>query len=148
MKYCFQPIGVIHTPFKRKEDTPIQGALSPQIEGRVEVYDEYRAGLLDLEGFSHIILLYVFHEARGYDLQTKPFLDDQDHGVFAMRAPRRPNPIGMTIVKLNSVEENILHVSGVDMLDKTPLLDIKPYVPEFDNREGVKIGWIEGKIKK
>jgi tRNA-Thr(GGU) m(6)t(6)A37 methyltransferase TsaA len=142
-----KPIGVVHTPFKDKKGMPIQGGLHPDVKGKIEVYKEYMEGLLDLEGFSHIILLYVFHKSDGYTLKQKPFLDDMEHGVFAIRSPKRPNPIGMTVVRLDKIEDNILHVSRVDMLDGTPLLDIKPYVPDFDQRENVRIGWLEGKIK-
>jgi tRNA-Thr(GGU) m(6)t(6)A37 methyltransferase TsaA len=129
-----RPIGVIHTPFSEKQGTPIQGYLAPETEGTVEVFTEYADGLKDIEEFSHIVLLYCFHESRGYDLVTRP---------FPMRAPRRPNPIGFTAVKLLKRDGNILHISGVDMLDGTPLLDIKPYVAEFDHFKDVKRGWLD-----
>ena len=145
-EYTFKPIGVIKTPFTEKEGTPIQGGIHPESKGKVEVYREYAEGLLDLGGFSHIILLYVFHKSKGYNLKQKPFLDDKEHGVFAIRSPKRPNPIGLTVVRLEKIEGNILTVSGVDMLDGTPLLDIKPYIPDFDPRKKVSIGWLEGKI--
>ncbi|MBD3389285.1 MAG: tRNA (N6-threonylcarbamoyladenosine(37)-N6)-methyltransferase TrmO [Candidatus Altiarchaeales archaeon] len=142
-----KPIGVIHTPYKNKEGIPIQGGLHEDSKGTVEVFKEYSEGLLSLEGFSHIMTLYVFHKSSGYNLKQKPFLDDMEHGVFSIRSPRRPNPIGVTIVRLDRVEDNILHVSGVDMVDETPLLDIKPHVPEFDTPERARIGWLQGKIK-
>ena len=99
--------------------------------------------MLDLEGLSHIILLYVFHQSHGFTLRVKPFLDDQEHGLFATRYPARPNPIGLSIVRLLARQENILEIEGVDVLDGTPLLDIKPYVPDFDIRSDVKTGWYE-----
>ena len=109
----------------------------------MEVYPEYSAGLADLDGFSHIILLYWFHKSSQYTLTCRPFLDTQERGVFATRAPRRPNPIGFSIVELLNVESRILTVGSIDIIDQTPLLDIKPYLPEFDVREHVRIGWYE-----
>ena len=122
---------------------PIQAAGAAGVEGTVEVFEQYAAGLVDLDGFSHIILLYQFHQSSGYDLSVVPFLDDKPHGLFATRAPRRPNPVGLSIVRLNRVENGILHISNVDILDETPLLDIKPYVPAFDQPGEVRSGWIE-----
>lgn len=147
MKVTLEPIGVVHTPHKTRENIPIQGGLFPDSRGTVEVYPKYAGGLSDVDGFSHLIILYLFHESSDFDLLQKPFLDDQKRGVFAIRSPRRPNPIGLTVVKLDSVEGNILHVLGVDMLDGTPLLDIKPYIPWFDSKQDARIGWAEGKIK-
>jgi len=147
MDFNFKPVGIIHTPYENKEGIPIQGGLHQDSKGTVEVFGEYSQGLLSLDGFSHIILLYVFHKSDGYTLRQKPFLDDVEHGVFSIRSPRRPNPIGLTIVRLDRVDDNLLHVSGVDMMDGTPLLDIKPYVPDFDSNEKVRIGWLDGKIK-
>jgi tRNA-Thr(GGU) m(6)t(6)A37 methyltransferase TsaA len=109
----------------------------------VEVLEEYAPGLKDLQGFSHIILLYHLHRAQRYTLAVTPFLDTQQRGLFATRAPKRPNPIGLSVVKLVRVEGCLLHVENVDMLDGTPLLDIKPYVPEFDHQPEVRIGWLE-----
>jgi tRNA-Thr(GGU) m(6)t(6)A37 methyltransferase TsaA len=123
MEIAMRPIGVIHSPFTKPDNTPIQAARS-QAGGTVEVYPAFADGLKDLEGFSHIHLLYAFHQSSGFALNVKPFLDDQDHGVFATRHPRRPNPIGMSIVRLVSLRGNLLTVEGVDMLDGTPLLDI------------------------
>jgi len=140
MEYVMRPIGVIHSPFTDKGLTPIQPSRSQAI-GRVEVFPEYAGGLQDLEEFSHIILLYAFHCSSGYSLQVKPFLDDQYHGLFATRHPCRPNPIGLSVVKLLARHKNILDVEEVDMLDGTPLLDIKPYVPDFDVRPDSKTGW-------
>ena len=141
------PIGVIHSPFTEKDKTPIQASRSQAI-GLVEVYPEFADGLKDIEGFSHIYLLYAFHESDGYTLQVKPFLDDQEHGVFATRHPCRPNPLGISVVKLLSRKENSLTVEGIDTLDGTPLLDIKPYIPDFDLRTDVRTGWYETRSKK
>ena len=141
-----KPIGIIHSPFRRKEDTPIQPRRSIAI-GEIEVFKKYQEGLEDIEGFSHVILIYRFHMSKGYCLKVKPFLDDQLRGVFATRYPRRPNQIGLSVVRLLKRKENILTVKGIDVLDGTPLLDIKPYVPDFEPDEKIKIGWLEGKIK-
>jgi tRNA-Thr(GGU) m(6)t(6)A37 methyltransferase TsaA len=140
--FIYFPIGIIHSPFKKIEGMPIQPAAAEGIKGKVEIYDEYANGLKDLEGFSHIILLYHFHLSAGFSLEVIPFLDDQARGVFATRAPRRPNPIGFSIVKLDRREENVLYIENVDIVDGTPLLDIKPYVREFDSLKGVKLGWL------
>jgi tRNA-Thr(GGU) m(6)t(6)A37 methyltransferase TsaA len=140
MEFTIRPIGIIHTPFTDKEATPIQPSRSEAI-GKVEVYPEFAEGLQDIEGFSHIILLYAFHCSSGYTLSVKPFLDDQQRGLFATRYPCRPNPIGLSVVRLLRRNENELVVKGIDVLDGTPLIDIKPYVPEFDVRTGVRTGW-------
>lgn len=144
MEFSIRPIGLIHSPFTDKEDTPIQPSRSSAM-GNVEVYAEFVEGLRDIEGFSHLILLYAFHCSQGYSLTVKPFLDNQLHGPFATRYPCRPNPIGLSIVRLLARENHILKIEGVDVLDGTPLLDIKPYVPEFDLRTGVRTGWIENR---
>jgi tRNA-Thr(GGU) m(6)t(6)A37 methyltransferase TsaA len=145
--YQLRPIGVIRTPFRKKEGAPIQGHLAPETTGTVEVFPEFAEGLKDVEGFSHIVLVYWFHESQGYKLLAKPFLDDVERGIFAIRAPRRPNPVGLTTVRLARREGSVLHICGVDMLDGTPLLDIKPYVPEFDRFEDVRRGWLEGRLE-
>jgi tRNA (adenine37-N6)-methyltransferase len=137
------PIGFIRSPFSNLEGMPIQPTGAAGVQGRVELLPEYRAGLKDIEGFSHLILLYLFHRSSGFQLDVVPFLDNQPRGLFATRAPRRPNPIGLSIVRLDSVENGILHVQDVDILDGTPLLDIKPYVPVFDRRDQVRTGWLE-----
>ena len=142
-----RPIGVIHSPFTDKKQTPIQPTRS-QAVGQVVVYPEFVQGLQDLEGFSHIILLYAFHQSEGYALRVKPFLDDQLRGLFATRHPCRPNPIGLSIVRLLARRDNVLEIGGVDMLDGTPLLDIKPYVPDFDVRQGTRVGWYETRSKE
>ena len=138
------PIGIIRTPYKQVEGMPIQPAGAAGVEGTVEIVDDYVPGLKDLDGFSHIILLYHFHQGEGYDLTVVPFLDHRPHGLFATRAPRRPNPIGLSIVKLNRIEGSTLYISNIDVLDGTPLLDIKPYVPAFDHQDETRSGWIEG----
>ena len=139
-----KPIGIIHTPFDSLEGMPIQTAGAAGVHGTIEVYKEYQAGLKDLNGFSHIILLYHFHHSQGFNLQVVPFMDTQPRGLFATRAPKRPNPIGLSVVQLDRIENNTLHVQNVDILDGTPLLDIKPYVPEFDDITNVRTGWLEG----
>jgi tRNA-Thr(GGU) m(6)t(6)A37 methyltransferase TsaA len=147
MEIIMHPIGVIHSPFTEKDKTPIQASRSQAI-GLVEIYPEFADGLKDIEALSHIYLLYAFHESDGYTLQVKPFLDDQEHGVFATRHPCRPNPLGISVVKLLSRKENSLTVEGIDTLDGTPLLDIKPYIPDFDLRTDVRTGWYETRSKK
>ncbi|KYK35957.1 MAG: tRNA (N6-threonylcarbamoyladenosine(37)-N6)-methyltransferase TrmO [Theionarchaea archaeon] len=138
----YTPIGVIHSPFADITGMPIQPAGAQGVLGTVDIEPEYCDGLKDLEGFSHIILVYHFHLAKGYSLQVKPFLDDSVHGVFATRAPKRPNPLGISVVKLQKVETCTLHIEDVDVIDGTPLLDIKPYVPEFDVRTVEQTGWL------
>jgi tRNA-Thr(GGU) m(6)t(6)A37 methyltransferase TsaA len=144
----YKPIGAIHSPFKEPREAPIQSACAWDIAGTVEIFPEYSEGLADLEGFSHIILLYHFHLSKVFSLKVKPYLDEQLRGVFATRAPARPNPIGMSIVRLVKIEGEKLCIRDVDILDGTPLLDIKPYVPEFDSRNAEKIGWLSGKIEE
>jgi len=147
MEFIMKPIGVIHSPFTDKAMTPIQPSRS-QASGRVEVYPEYAEGLQGLEGFSHLILIYVFHQSSGFTLKVQPFLDNQLHGLFATRHPCRPNALGLSIVRLLARRENILEIDGVDMLDGTPLLDIKPYVTDFDDRTDVKTGWYAQRSKE
>lgn len=141
----FSPIGVIHSPFTKTEGVPIQPSAGRGVKGTVEMNPELAAGLKDLEGFSHIILIYQFHLSEGYDLEVVPFLDDTPRGVFATRAPRRPNPIGLSIVRLTSISGNILGIEDVDIVDGTPLLDVKPFVPVFDHRQTDSVGWVAGK---
>ena len=141
-------IGVIHTPFSEKKGTPIQPKMGKGIEGTVEIFDQFVPGLRDLDGFSHIILLYYFHLSEGYSLEVTPYLEDKLRGLFATRAPRRPSPIGLSVVRLKSIEGNSLHIMDVDILDGTPLLDIKPYVPIFDEDVDVRVGWLESKLKR
>ena len=140
-----KPIGRIHTPYGRKEDCPIQPIYSDETEGKVEVFSEYAIGLKDIETFSHIYLLYLFDRAGEIKLVRPTFLDDEPHGIYASRHPCRPNSIGMSIVQLKERRGNILIVSGIDVLDGTPLLDIKPYIPRFDIIESASDGWLGGR---
>ncbi len=137
------PIGVIHTPHKDVKNMPIQPIAAEGIKGYIKVLPEYAGGLKDLEGFSHITLLYHFHKIKGFELQVVPFMDTQKRGIFSCKAPKRPNAIGISTVRLLRVEGNILHIEQVDMLDGTPLIDIRPFYPRYDNRENVTIGWLE-----
>jgi tRNA-Thr(GGU) m(6)t(6)A37 methyltransferase TsaA len=143
----YKPIGIIHSPFKEPKGTPIQPTAGHSADGTVELFPEYAGGLEDLDGFSHVFLIYHFHRSKESSLKVRPFMDDQTRGVFSTRAPDRPNPIGISEVQLLKIEGNVLHVRELDILDGTPLLDIKPYVPEFDAREATKRGWLAGKIK-
>ncbi len=144
----YKPIGIIHSPFKESKGTPIQPPGAKNIDGTVEIFPEYMEGLKDVEGFSHIILIYHFHLSEVMTLRAKPYMDNKAHGVFAMRGPSRPNPICISIVHLVRLEENILHIQDVDIVDGTPLLDIKPYVPEFDIRKVERIGWLGKNVHK
>ena len=144
----YKPIGVIHSPFKEPKGTPIQPASAKGIGGIVEVFPEYAKGLKDIDGFSHIILIYHFHLSRGVSLEAKPYMDNEVRGIFAIRGPSRPNPIGVSVVRLIKIEGRILYIQDIDIVDGTPLLDIKPYVPEFDMREVVKVGWLEKRLHK
>jgi len=129
---------------------PIQPTGAAGIRGTIEIFEPYVPGLLDLDGFSHVILLYHLHKVQSSSLVVTPFLDQQEHGVFATRAPKRPNPIGLSVVQLNGVDGHILRIENVDILDETPLLDIKPYMPEFDAWDADRLGWFEavqGKVR-
>ena len=139
----YKPIGIIRSPFKKPDGMPIQPSGAHVVPGVVEVDPIYEKGLKDLEGFSHIILIYHFHKSEGFALEVVPFLDDQPRGVFATRAPKRPNPLGLSVVRLIKVKGHILEIENVDVLDRTPLLDIKPFVPDFDTYENVRTGWLE-----
>ena len=144
----YNPIGVIKTPFEAPEGTPIQPPGGATSEGAVEVFPEFRAGLEDLEGFSHLILLYHCHLSGDFSLKVKPFLDDAEHGVFATRAPSRPNSIGLSVVRLIGVTDGELSIRDVDIINGAPLLDIKPYVPKFDVRPEARTGWLETRSYK
>jgi len=148
MKFIFKPVGFIRTQNREISGTPIQSSYAKDYTGKAEIMLEYKAGLKDLEGFSHIILIYVFdrHRQGDYKLHVKPFMDDKKHGVFATRAPKRPNNIGISIVRVEQIKNNMIFFSGADMLDNTPILDIKPYVPEFDSDAEFRTGWLEGRI--
>jgi tRNA-Thr(GGU) m(6)t(6)A37 methyltransferase TsaA len=143
-----KPVGLIHSPYGSKDDAPIQGAFRPDGVGWVEVFPEFEAGLQDIEGFSHVILLYLFDRAGAISLVRPTLLDDTPHGIFASRHPGRPNAIGMTIVRLLKREKSVLRVGGIDTLDLTPVVDIKPYVPRFDCFPGAAEGWFQGKNER
>lgn len=136
-----RPIGIIRSEHRKKEDTPVQPSYARGIPGRVEVFPEFKDGLDGIDGFSHIYLLYHLHQSGQHKLRVVPFMQDSERGVFATRAPSRPNAIGMSLVRLVSCEGNVLHVEDVDVLDGTPLLDIKPYIARFDSREDAVSGW-------
>ena len=151
MKIEFDSIGTIHTPFSELEGMPIQPTGAKGIKGKICIKNEYKPGLKDIDGFSHLILIYHLHKTNGNALEVKPFMDNDTHGVFATRSPKRPNNIGMSTVKLDKVEDDVLYISNVDILDGTPLLDIKPYVPQlFEDTivENLKIGWFEKNHQK
>ncbi len=143
MTLTIRSIGTIHTPFKNLEGMPIQPSGAKEITGTIVLDKQFDQGLNDLDGFSHIILLYHFHQSKDYDLLVTPFLDNQKRGLFSTRAPRRPNPIGLSIVRLIKREKNRLTIKGIDVLDGTPLIDIKPYVPKFDTKNVTATGWLE-----
>ncbi|MBU8933390.1 MAG: tRNA (N6-threonylcarbamoyladenosine(37)-N6)-methyltransferase TrmO [candidate division Zixibacteria bacterium] len=147
-KITLTQIGIIHTPFVEPQGTPIQPQRSGEAKGTIEVFPEFVAGLADLDGFSHIILLYFMHLTDGFKLAVTPFLDDHPRGLFATRAPRRPSPIGLSVVRLEQIDGQELCIREVDMVDGTPLLDIKPYIPRFDDVSDIRIGWLEGKAKR
>jgi tRNA-Thr(GGU) m(6)t(6)A37 methyltransferase TsaA len=144
----YRPIGMVHSPFKEPKGTPIQPASARGVQGSIEIFPQYAEGLKDLEGFSHIILIFHFHLSKEAALLQKPYMDTETHGVFAIRSPSRPNPIGISVVRLIGIDGNTLHIQDVDIIDGTPLLDIKPYVPEFDARQEIRIGWLEKKVHK
>jgi tRNA-Thr(GGU) m(6)t(6)A37 methyltransferase TsaA len=144
----YTPIGTIHSPFTDLDGMPIQPAGAQGIKGHILINDDFVEGLDDLDGFSHILLLYHMHLSSSYSLKVVPFLDDQLRGVFSTRAPKRPNPIGLSLVKLNSIMGNRLEIENVDTIDGTPLLDIKPYVPDMDEVDCSRIGWLSKHIKE
>jgi len=146
----YSPIGVVHSPFREPTGTPIQSAAASAVgvEAQVEIFPSFREGLRDLEGFSHLILLYHMHRIQPAGLFVKPFLGNDRHGVFATRSPGRPNPIGFSVVRLLSVEDGELRITDVDILDQTPVLDIKPYVGEFDIRPVERVGWFAENLFK
>ncbi|MBU1276524.1 MAG: tRNA (N6-threonylcarbamoyladenosine(37)-N6)-methyltransferase TrmO [Proteobacteria bacterium] len=146
---CYEPIGLLHTPFSEPSGAPIQPCGAGDARGRAELRPELVPALEDLAGFSHVILLYHCHRAAAFKLKVRPFLDHNEHGLFATRAPARPNAIGLSVVKLEAVEGNLLHLKGVDMLDQSPLLDVKPYVPQFDAPPGpLRTGWLADKARE
>ena len=146
-KICFKPIGVIHSPFKSLKGIPIQPTMS-KASGIIEIFAEYQDGLKDLEGFSYIYCLYVFDMVKlPVPLVSKPFLQNELKGVFSIRTPFRPNPIGLSLLEISEINKNVIKVNNIDILNKTPVLDIKPYVPQFDFRETDKIGWLKNEIR-
>ena len=145
MNINFTEIGYFTTPFTDIAGMPIQPSGAREVQGTITIHDQFAAGLTDLDGFSHIIVIYHLHQIKGYDLMVKPFLDTEKHGVFATRSPKRPNPIGLSVMELIRTEGNLLHVANCDVLDKTPVLDIKPYVPDFDSWNVKRMGWFAGK---
>jgi len=140
-------IGIIYTPHKEPKGMPIQGKFKRGVSGTARIFPEYKVGLKDVKGFSHVILIYHFNRSKEEKLTGKPFLEDTEHGIFAIRSPHRPNHIGFSIVKLESVKNNTITFSEVDILDNTPLLDIKPYVKHFDSRDKVRNGWLDKHFK-
>ena len=148
MKIEYEPIGIVHSPFKEPEGAPIQPSRAKGAAGTVEVFQEFVDGLCDLDGFSHIFLLCHLHRTGSYRLKIVPFLDTQLQGLFATRAPSRPNPIGLSVVELVGIDGNTLAVEGLDLLEGTPVLDIKPYVGEFDDRVYSRAGWLEDARKQ
>ena len=145
MEITLSPIGRLATPFNDIADMPIQPSVLADTRGKAVLDEKFVPGLKDLDGFSHIILLFLLHKISGYQLEVVPFMDTLPHGIFATRSPKRPNRIGMSIVRVESVEGNIVHFKGVDMLNGSPLLDIKPYYSYFDQQTQVRNGWLEGK---
>jgi tRNA-Thr(GGU) m(6)t(6)A37 methyltransferase TsaA len=143
MKIVYEPIGIVRSPFTEPEGVPIQPWRGRGLRARVDLLPELADGLRDLDGFSHIILVCHLHRSVGFSLQVVPFLDDVARGLFATRAPRRPNPIGLSVVRLVAVEGARVEFEGVDLIDGTPVLDIKPYVPEIEDGERIRLGWLE-----
>ena len=146
MSIVLQPIGVVHSPFRDPRGMPIQPRFAAGVEGEAVIFEEFAAGLADLEGFSHLHLIYHLHRAGDYSLVVTPYLDDMPRGLFATRAPRRPNPLGLSVVRLLGVAGNRLALADLDVLDGTPLLDIKPFNPAIDNRTGCRVGWMTDRV--
>jgi tRNA (adenine37-N6)-methyltransferase len=144
---AYRSIGVLRSPFCDIKGMPIQPVGALGVTGTVEVHPDFAGGLMDLEGFSHVFLLYHLHRVDGFDLVVRPFLDNADHGIFATRSPKRPNPIGLSVLELVGVSGTTVHLRNVDILDGTPVLDIKPYVPHFDVWEAGKVGWFTQKAE-
>lgn len=142
----FSPIGIVHSPHRELSGMPVQPPSAVEFIGEIEILPEFTEGLLDIEGFSRLMIFYHLHKSTGPLLSAKPFLDTVPHGVFASRIPRRPNALGFSIVRLLSRKENILQIRDVDILDGTPVLDIKPYVPAFDSYPNEQSGWFTGKL--
>jgi len=143
----YRPIGIIHSPFKEHVGIPRQAVGASEIKASIEIFAEFSEGLQDLDGFSHILVIFHMHMIKASRLKAYPPWDGQEHGVFATRSPYRPNPIGLSVVSLESIANNILHISGVDMADGSPVLDIKPYIPDLNPTEDVRIGWLTDKVE-
>jgi len=143
----YQPIGIIHSPFKGNIGVPRQAVGASDIKGAIEIFDDFADGLKDLDGFSHIVVIFHLHMVKAPSLKAYPPWDDREHGVFATRSPYRPNSIGVSIVQLESIAKNILRISGIDMADGSPVLDIKPYVPDMNPTKNVRIGWLTNKVE-
>ncbi|MCX5814781.1 MAG: tRNA (N6-threonylcarbamoyladenosine(37)-N6)-methyltransferase TrmO [Proteobacteria bacterium] len=148
MIHELMPIGIIHSPYLTKEETPIQGFFRPQVEAWIEIFPDYVEGLKDIDMFSHIFLIYLFDRAGPVELVRPTLLDDSPHGILASRHPCRPNGIGLTVVRFLKREGNRLTVNGIDVLDETPLIDIKPYIPRFDSYPDALEGWFAGKVER
>jgi tRNA-Thr(GGU) m(6)t(6)A37 methyltransferase TsaA len=140
--YQLRPIGIVHSLFKRREDVPTRGPIQYEAIGEIEIFKEYEDGLKDIDGFSHIVVLWIFHQSKGYELLVGPLAYKGLRGVFATGHPDRPNPIGLTVVKLICRDKNVLRVKGIDMADRSPVVDIKPYVYSYV-RKDIRLGWIE-----
>lgn len=141
------PIGIIHSPYSENKDIPIQGIFKGEVEAWIELKEKYVSGLKDLNKFSHAIILYYFHKSQREEVQGQPFLEQNKHGIFAIRSPHRPNHIGLSVVKIKKIEANKMYFTEVDVLNQTPVLDIKPYVKYFDNRNNVRCGWLDKHFK-
>lgn len=144
----YNPIGLIRSPFKTLDNMPIQPTGAQNVLGEIHIFDDFVEGLQDLDRFSHIHLLYHFHMNSGYNLLVKPFMDTVLRGLFSTRAPKRPNMIGLSVVKIESIKGNTIHIRGVDVLDQTPLLDIKPFVTKFDAAPADRFGWLDQNAQK
>ncbi|HUS86987.1 MAG TPA: tRNA (N6-threonylcarbamoyladenosine(37)-N6)-methyltransferase TrmO [Bacteroidales bacterium] len=148
MDFTFKPIGVIKTPNKQREHSPVHPRYARDLKGKVILDHCFTKGLKDLDGFSHMMIVFVLDRSPGYNLEVIPYHDTEFRGLFSTRSPNRPNPLGISVVKILSIKDNIITFEGPDMLDDSPLLDIKPYIPDFDGPEEIRIGWLEGKLFK
>jgi len=142
------PIGIVRSEYKDPVGVPINPVFCKGVKGQIEIFPEYAPALKDLDGFSHIHVISFFHHSQGYRLVTQPFTDDELHGLFTTRSPRRPNPLGLSVVRLIKVEDNVLHIEETDMIDGTPVLDIKPFHPQLDHRSDVRLGWLGDRLDK
>ncbi len=143
----YQPIGIISSPFRDNVGVPRQAVGASDIKGTIEIFDEFSKGLKDLDGFSHIVVIFHLHLVKNPSLKACPPWDGRERGIFATCSPYRPNPIGISVVRLEHINRNVLHISGVDMADGTPVLDIKPYVPSLNPKKDVRIGWLTNKVE-